>query len=68
MNEKIVELIKELNCIVYEYDMNNLIYRNSSFINNEILMYKELITITSRLELLEIKFNIDEYNNILLSI
>ena len=34
MNEKIVELIKELNCIVYEYDMNNLIYRNSSFILN----------------------------------
>ena len=36
MNEKIVELIKELNCIVYEYDMNNLIYRNSSFVFNRI--------------------------------
>lgn len=65
MKEKIEELLND--CIAYKYDKNNLIHKNLSFSNDEHLLYKELVLITTLLDSLEIKYKIDTNNNILLS-
>ena len=68
MNNKIEEILKELNCIVYKYDKdNNLIFMDGNFSNNEHFIYKELIYITQGLRNKNIKYEIDMDNNIILS-
>uniref|UniRef100_UPI004047B379 hypothetical protein n=1 Tax=Aliarcobacter sp. TaxID=2321116 RepID=UPI004047B379 len=66
MQEKIERLLEELGCITYKYDKNDITYKNVTFLSNEHLMYKELVKITSELSKLNIEFQIDEDNNILL--
>jgi hypothetical protein len=68
MNNKIEEILKELNCIVYRYDKeNNLIFIDGNFSNNEHFIYKELIYITHSLRNQDIKYEIDIDNNIILA-
>ena len=64
MNEKIEELIEELNCVIYKYEGDDCMYKISSFSSNEHMVYKELLELTSKLNSLNIKFKIDEDNNI----
>lgn len=64
MNEKIEKLIEELNCVIYKYERDNCVCRNSSFSSNEYMVYRELIAITTKLNSLNIEFKIDEDNNI----
>ena len=66
MNKEIEKILEELNCITYKYDKDNSVLTNY-FISNDVhVMYKELVIITSELESLNIKFEIDIDNNILL--
>ena len=59
MNNKIEEILKELNCIVYKYDKdNNLIFMDGNFSNNEHFIYKELIYITQGLRKKNNKYKI----------
>lgn len=64
MNKEIEKLIEELNCVIYKYERDNCVCRNSSFSSNGHMLYRELIEITSKLNSLNIKFKIDEDNNI----
>ena len=64
MNNEIEKLIEELNCVIYKYERDNCVCRNSSFSSNEYMVYRELIEITSKLNSLNIRFKIDEDNNI----
>lgn len=64
MNKEIEKLIEELNCVIYKYERDNCVCRNSSFSSNGHMLYRELIEITSKLNSLNIRFKIDEDNNI----
>ena len=64
MNKEIEKLIEELNCVIYKYERDNCVCRNSSFSSNGHMVYRELIEITSKLNSLNIRFEIDEDNNI----
>lgn len=64
MNKEIEKLLEELNCVIYKYERDNCVCRNSSFSSNGHMVYRELIEITSKLNSLNIRFEIDEDNNI----
>jgi len=66
MQEEIERLLEELGCVVYKYDRNDIAYKKVTFLNNEYLMYMELVKITFELRKLNIEFQVDENNNILL--